>query len=396
MAKKKRSLKDFFANHYIYFIVGGLFIVLVIALIVFLVSRGDDEDEEYDEPATAITSNIDVPKDKLEEDKYPDVNGLLINYFDAMAVGDADTVASLSNVLTDEERIRIQVQAKYYNGFSDYKVFTKKGPAEDSYFAFVTYDISFVGSESLAPALSSVYVRTDDSGALYVDKNEPSDDEKAYFQALAVQDDVVDLCEEVEVNYNKALDKDDNLSNLMSSIKDQINEEVKNTLAARQQAASEAAAAEAAEAAAAEAAASAVTVRATDTVNIRASASKEGEALGKASIGQEFTRYEKMDNGWSKVDYNGREAYINSDYLEEVSSGSSGGSSEGGNAQEGAQMVTVKETVRIRSSANKDVDNNILGKAQRGLQLELLSREGEWVKVKYNGQEAYVSADYVE
>jgi len=391
MAKKKKSFKDFFANHYIYFIVGALFLVLVIALIIFLVNR-DDEDDDSEGYDTNITSSIEVPKDKLEEDKYPDLNGLLINYFDAMASGDADTVSSLSNVLTDEERIRIQVQAKYYNGFSNYKVYTKKGPADDSYFAFVTYDISFVGSESLAPALSSVYVRTDDSGSLYVDKNEPSDDEKAYFQALAVQDDVVDLCEEVEVNYNKALDEDDNLSSLMASIKDQINEEVKNTLAAKQQEVSEAAAAAEAEAAAAEAAASAVTVKATDTVNIRASASTEGEALGKASVGQEFTRYEKMDNGWSKVDYNGREAYINSDYLEEVASSTTSDLPQG----DGAQMVTVKETVRVRSSANKDVDNNILGKAQRGLQLELIGREGDWCKVKFNGQEAYVSADYVE
>ena len=46
--------------------------------------------------------------------------------------------------------------------------------------------------------------------------------------------------------------------------------------------------------AAAEKAAAATTVRATDVVNIRASASTEADSLGKASQGQEFTRYEEV------------------------------------------------------------------------------------------------------
>lgn len=390
----RNSFRETFARHYRYFIVIGLFVILVAVLVIFLVKKGDSSDDSTgsDSYVAEVSTNIDVPKDKYEEDKFPEVNTLLINYFDAMAIGDVDTVASLSNTLSDEERIRIQVQSKYYNGFSNYKVYTKQGPVDNSYFAFVTYDIMFAGADTPAPALSSVYVCTDDNGALFINKDDPSDDEKAYFQALAVQDDVSELCEQVELDYNKALEKDDSLSSLMSSIKDQINQEVKETLSAKQQEDAEAQAAAEAEAQAEQAAASAVTVKATDTVNIRSSASTEAESLGKAEIGQTFTRYEKMDNGWSRVEYNGGEAFINSDYLEEVRTDLP----EGDGGSNGAQMVTVKENVRVRSSANKDNTDNVLGTAYRGLQLELISKEGEWCKVKYNGQEAYVSADYVE
>ena len=174
-------MKDFINKYIRYIIVGVLFVVLVVVIIVF-VHRGSSGSAEDGESVYVVDTSLDVPKDSYEVDKYPNVNTLLEAYFNAIALGDADTVASLSDVLSDEERIRIQVQAKYYDGFFNYVVYTKAGPAPNSYFAFVTYDIQFTGMTTPAPALSSVYVCTNESGALYVNKSEPTEDEKAYFQ----------------------------------------------------------------------------------------------------------------------------------------------------------------------------------------------------------------------
>lgn len=53
-----------------------------------------------------------------------------------------------------------------------------------------------------------------------------------------------------------------------------------------------------------------------DVVNIRASDSETADKLGKAVIGDTFKLLEERGNGWSKVAYNGEEAFIKSDYLE--------------------------------------------------------------------------------
>lgn len=59
-------------------------------------------------------------------------------------------------------------------------------------------------------------------------------------------------------------------------------------------------------------------VRCKDNVNIRADASTDADILGKAKSGDVFPRYDNMDNGWSKIDYNGTEAYIKTEFLETV------------------------------------------------------------------------------
>lgn len=58
-------------------------------------------------------------------------------------------------------------------------------------------------------------------------------------------------------------------------------------------------------------------VRTTETVNVRDDSSTNGNKLGSAEKGSEFVMIEALDNGWTKIQYNGGEAYIKSDYLEQ-------------------------------------------------------------------------------
>lgn len=388
-------MKEFISKNIRYIVIGVLFVVLVIVIVAFVkkgaseaASTTEDDESSLYLPETSVT----VPTDDFEVDAYPTVNSLLESYLNAYAAGDADTVASLSNVLSDEERVKIQVQAKYVEGYSDYKVYTKAGPQPNSYFAFVTYKIKYSGLDNLMPALSSVYVCTNDTGALYVNKSEPTEDEKAYFQTVAIQSDADKLCQDVEVAYNEALEKDDAAAAFMPTLKSQINQEVKETLAAQQQADAAAQAAAEAEAQAAAELANAVTVRVTELVNIRASASTEAESLGKATAGMEFTRYEVMDNGWSRIDYNGSDAFIKSDYLEEVTVDAP--VEEDGNAIGASGKVTVKENVNIRETASET--GNKMGVAYRGEQFDFVELTDGWCKITYDGKDAYIKADFVE
>ena len=136
-------MKDFISKNIRYIVIGVLFVILVIVIIAF-VKKGANESADTSQDTSSLylpETTVDVPTDDFEVDAYPTVNSLLESYLNAYAAGDADTVASLSNVLSEEERVKIQVQAKYVEGYSDYKVYTKPGPQPNSYFAFVTYNI---------------------------------------------------------------------------------------------------------------------------------------------------------------------------------------------------------------------------------------------------------------
>ena len=373
------KIKEFIREYLVYVIIGAVFLVLVIGLVIFLATHKGGGDEDGIDASAFPTSSVEVPKDKYELNAYPNVTNLMESYYSAVMNGDADTAASLCDTLPDQERYRIEEMAKYYQSFSDFNVYTKKGYQPDSYVVIVTFDITFTGVSTPAPSLESTYVCTNDSGSLYINKSELSDDEQAYFLEMSSQPDVEELTSDISAKYNAAIEADPQLEAMLKQIESDVNSAVKARLTEQQQ----------------EREANAVTVKATDVVNIRASASTESDSLGKAQIGDTYKRYEEMENGWSKIDYNGKEAYIKSDYLEVVDDGSASDSdSSGSDSSSSGGQITVKENVNVREGASETAKK--LGVAYRGDKFELIEKSGGWCKIKYNGKEAYVKADFVE
>lgn len=396
-AKSPGSFKESMAKNYRYFIVGGLFLILVIVLVIFLATRGTDvvKEGEQNSAIEDIASSVEVPKDKYEQDAYPNVNTICTSYMNAMSIGDSDTMASLSNALSDERRAFFEAQAQYISQYADYHFYTKAGPEENSYLVLVTYTLQIVSDANKLPALCSLYVCTDESGTLYINNSDLSENDEAYILALASQDDFKQLQDDVQLAYNDMLEKNPDLSARVTELRGQINSDVQAKLEAKKQAETEAAAAQAAEEAAALAAANAKTVRATDVVNIRSSSSTDSEVLGKTSQGQEFTRYEVLENGWSKIDYNGQEAYIKTEYLEEVNQEAGAESSEvAANVREPGSTITVKENANIRSQPNTDSDS--LGKASSGDTFTLVEEKDGWCKFTYDGKDAYIRSDLIQ
>ena len=120
---------------------------------------------------------------------------------------------------------------------------------------------------------------------------------------------------------------------------------------------------------------------------------------------------EHQGNGWSKVEFEGKEVFIKSDYLEtaeeeviEVVPEAPAETEEqeqstevetAETTEEESATVTVKENVRVRKEAN--TDSAILGTAHTGDELELIEKQSDgWTKVKYKGHTAFVKSDYVE
>ena len=57
-----------------------------------------------------------------------------------------------------------------------------------------------------------------------------------------------------------------------------------------------------------------VTVK--ENVRVRDAASEDGNKLGTVYVGDKLDFVEKMSNGWTKIKYNGKIAYVKSDYVE--------------------------------------------------------------------------------
>ncbi|MDE6365051.1 MAG: SH3 domain-containing protein, partial [Lachnospiraceae bacterium] len=126
-------------------------------------------------------------------------------------------------------------------------------------------------------------------------------------------------------------------------------------------------------------------VRTTDTVNVRSSDSEEADKIGKAQAGTELTRIEERVNGWSKVIFEDKEAYIKSDYLEVLTAEAT---------VEPIGTITARTNVNVRSQANQE--SSKLGTAQAGSSYDLLEEQGEWFKINYNGITGFVKAEFFD
>lgn len=373
---------------------------------------------------------VDVPVVPLEQDAVPGINELFSEYYNAMVEGDTDTMSRLVDRLDATEILKAQETSKYIESYPTLTVYTKKGPKEGTYVAYVYTEVKFHDYEKPIPGMRTYYVCTDENGEFYLNEDGEEDESVlSYIRELNLQDDVIDLNNKAAVAYNDMLAADDEMADFILDLNSEIEKNVGEALA-RESGSGTSEQGEVAEGGeatedgneegAAEGGSSLVVtkVKAKDVVNIRTSDSETADKLGKAAVGDEFTLLEEKGNGWSKISYEGKDAYIKSEFLEpsETKQADAGGGDEEQDATEtepepettqadnssnsnsssaSSGTVTVKESVCVRASASESGEK--LGTAYMGEKLELLMKQADgWTKVKYNGKTAYVKSDYVE
>lgn len=389
--------------------------VLITVLVAVSANQRDALEKEAEQAAMAVNTEevgssvegLESPVFELEENAYPDINNLVRTYYDAQAAGDMEAISKLNTYLNDIEKIRVQELSKYIESYPVLNVYTKPGLTENTYVAYVYSEVKFADMEQELPGMQTYYIGQDENGDYFINDGTYDDAIWSYIKDVTLQDDVVDLNNKVVVEYNDLLAEDEEFSDFIAYLKEKINEDVGEILAQAETAdtAQEAQEQETEEAQADEGQTDTVvkTVRATDVVNIRSSDSEEADKIGKAQIGEEFTLLEERGNGWSKIEYNGADAFIKSDYLEAVSEETVEASAETTQeqkaepdaAQTASGTVKVKESVRIRKSAS--TDGEVLGTAYAGEEFPLLMKQADgWSKIEYKGQTAYVKSDYVE
>lgn len=353
-------------------------------------------------PSTNVTTAIPTLKeDPLAENAHTDVNELMRKFYKALADGDLETVKSIKDYSSDKDLITYEKKSEFIEEYDDIKCYTKAGVEENSYFVYVTYAVKIKDIATKAPGLNAFYVYTAEDGNLRID-GDTEENITAAFKLVTSQDDVVDLYNKIDVDYKEAIASDDTLEQFMEALPITIKTSVGEALAQLEaqegtempETETNVPPAETETPASAESEEPPLQnqvvnqiVKTTATVNVRSSDSEEADKIGKAETGTQLTKIEDRVNGWSKVIFDGKEAYIKSDYLEVVTTQTESSTSPIG-------TVKAATNVNVRSEASQESAK--LGTAQGGNSYELLEDQGEWYKINYNGTVGYVKAEFFE
>ena len=428
---KLLTVKDWILDHRK--IVMPAILIVCVFITVFIAVNANQRDKlEKEAEAAALAAAeqqpeeevLEMPTYDLEENAYPEVNNVVRAYYDAQASGDMETISGLNTYLNDIQKIKVEELSKYIESYPQLDVYTKPGLTENTYVAYVCSEVKFYDLDTTIPGMQTYYIGQDENGNYYINNGTYDDTVSNYIKEVTLQDDVVDLNNKVVVAYNDLLAEDENLSEFLAYMKEKINEDVGEILAqADQPEQTEEETGEQTEQATEETAPVTLRARATDVVNIRVSDSEQADKLGKAQVDEEFTVLEQKENGWSKIEYEGKDAYIKSDYLEVISeepasdaqetdadstdnedqaqdsstdtSTDTASTSTASTGKTPGDQVRVKETVRIRKSASTDSD--VLGTAYVGDTFELVMEQADgWSRVKYKGNNAYIKTEYLE
>lgn len=401
------------------FIVVIIFIVAIIVAIVVTDALANKTAEAIEtEVVTEIEQQSDeyaIPQDELEVDAHPEINDLMKKYYNAAAAGDVNTINTLRTGIDDKETIVIEKKSEYIKSYPTLTCYTKKGPIDDSYLVYVYYEVLIEGYDDPVPGLNVWYVCKDSNGSYYINE-EPQDEKIAdYCKVLSVQDDVVDLSNTVNVKFNELMASNEELAAYMDELavtmKVAVGEELAKVEVPIEEVVEEEPVEEENTVETIE------TVKATTVVNVRSSDSESADKLGKAQEGQEFKLLEEKVNGWSKIEFEGQEAYIKTEFLEPVgkitklTDDSEEATDNNDNkdtakkdetkdeaaaeASPSSGSATVKETINVRKSATTDSEK--LGVLYSGDKIEVVTKQSDgWSKIKYNGKTGYVKSEFLK
>ena len=388
------------------------FLLLICMLAVAACGKKDKEEEEGEATEEVVSDNTTTTNGSgpmietdmsLNQTTDPSILSLANTYCDCLVNGDVDTYTRIMDQVSEEDKIRLQKKSEYIEYINNRMVYDQPGPSAGIYIVYVYYEVKFTGVETRAPGLVTIYACTREDGTLYISNSDYWDEETTNYvvNAISGNQQIGDFFDRVKVAYADATGSDVALASFMNN----LNTILDDAVAAAQ---AEAAAPDPADTA--QETSTNETVTTTDTVNVRASDSETAEKLGKVDAGTKLTRYATLDNGWSKIDYNGKEAYIKSEFLKAEAAAPADNGGDAGNTDNGGEAantntdngggndrgksVTAKESVRVRAKASTDSD--VVGQLDAGASCKLLEQQSDgWCKVEYKGTIGYVKTEFV-
>lgn len=424
---------------------GAVAILAIIGFATASTKDGKEPDKKPGQETTVDGKEAGILEDEFEVDAYPKVNQLVQDYFDAYAAGDVDAIEKIAYPITETEKSYIQLYSKYVEKYEDVKCYTKKGVSDGEYLLSVECSTKFKDIKTSVPGLEFFYVRTDKDGEVYIDNaygqfNESYKENKTDVEisrlktAYNQNDDVLELLEEVQSNYEKALKDDEALNTMVTdTIQNAIREWVSNVgIKADSNKDDEKGK---------ESETSERTAYTTTKVNLRQKRSISSEVIKTLKKDSQITVSGKSENGWLKADYKGKKGYIKEDYItfkkpgsdsdkdkdkdkdkdSDKSDKSKDSKDTGKDSEKDSKDKDKDDKNKDKDSKDKDDDkpkeeekrtgyaktkvnmrksrstsSKILKTLKAGTKITVYGKvSGSWYKVSYSGKTGYIHKDYV-
>lgn len=355
-------------------------------------SREPGSDEEQEQPVENRPKADEVPLVANEDDG---ILTLVETYFNAINAGETDTLQAICHGISENDLLYYGELSNYIDHYSGIEIYSKQGISDGTTIAYVYYRMGLIDYDE-CPGYETFYICTDEDGSLYIkDDSIFTDEEKDYIKTASKQVDVVEFNNRVNAEYSGLLEQNPVLLEYVGLLGNQLNARVGEIISDRIQASEEQEPEGQGQPEENQEQEQTPTEQvpvnngpryasATTTVNVRRSDSEKADKLGKVSRGTRVEVQEVGVNGWTKIVYQGKDGYIKSEYLQLEESAAD---------LEVIGTVTATTNVNVRAAAGEDAGK--LGVLAAGSSLELLGNENGWCKVNYNGQVAYVKADYV-
>jgi len=351
----------------------------------------------------------EIEEIKMEECKDQKIIDLVNSYYQAQAEGNKDVVNSIYKGLDDTQGLKAEAISQFIEKYESITVYTKPGPVPNSYIAYVYNMVKLVDYDKALPGLETLYICTDENGELYF--NAYSEDKMIidYIKSLSVQSDVIDLNNKVASEYNEMINADENLAAQLTAMRKDLQAAMGEAMV--NQANGDASADDAGEAASEETsqepeAPTTHTIKAKEVVKIRKGDSTDTEELGKTEAGQELVEIEAQPNGWSKIEYNGGEAFVKTEFFDRIDDQADNGqndtsdATESDNAADSADGKTGNKKIKndaVNLRKGQGTDSAVLACLDKGVTVNVIENsDNGWSKVEYQGQTGYIKTEFIE
>lgn len=341
---------------------------------------------------------VEIP---VTENTIPEIQQLIDTYYCAYAIGDIETIKTITNYLDETEGLRIQAMSEYVEDYPVKTIYTRPGPVQDSFLAYVHFKMKVTNFEDTVSGMETFYICKKADGSYYLNEGEVSEEELKFIEKVAAQEDVVELYNRVNVECSDTLKANEELFYYIQEVVKEVQKSTGEALAEQKQNDSEAVGEpegevmqegdadtgnnETAEPTTPVQDAEPIYAKATTTVNVRVSDSEQSDKVDKVSGGTKVEVLEQKVNGWSKVKFGKTEGYIKSEFLQLL------------NVASNAEVIgTVTATSNVNVRMNPDETADRMGVLSGGETVDLLGRENGWCKIDYSGQIGYVKEDFVQ
>ena len=185
-------------------------------------SAPDAEAEPTSAPEAADdtnnTENTDNTAVSFAADNVPEVSTVLEQYYTALGARNINGLFAVTDNLTAEEQAQIEAESDV-ESYGDVKAYTISGPSDGTYIAFVSSRCKYLGINQTLPMLSEYYLYTTEDGILKI--MDDTDSDVAVTEAMKAaleKEEVKNLIEQVQNDYQNALDADASLRAYVESI----------------------------------------------------------------------------------------------------------------------------------------------------------------------------------